>query len=975
MADPMTEARLNMILAAEDQAGPSISDLLDLIAKIGPAGTDAADALSEGFASVTEAIDAATATATELLGLMDDVAVRVGAAFSSTGTAIGEDVSQGAAVATEAVTATAARIGEAMDGAYAQMAEAMGSAVQESRAMLDGLGSMGRMTFDDMATSAAAAGASMADSMATATAQVRAELDATAATAEETAALTRTALGGATLGSSYVAPSTTGKPRAHGAGGLMGAVMTGWMAQMGIQMLAQSAMGPTDILATMRTMGGGTPGEAERLMGMLGVAGIQSSAVPGFLSGLSSKLQGMSTFIGAGGLPKEALLAMQNMGYTGSNPFMQIASLHSPGQQINALMSVYSKLNAQGMGSAGSAMLSQLGLGQLAPIAPQWQSLQKQFSGFNLGMTTKQLQQHATQGTSLQASLVQLGMTFSMLASALAPAAKAIVKAINDMAAAFAGGGGKGGKGGAPGGGIGQTLKAVAEGLAAIQAVKFGRAIFDTIATTISNASATIQGAASVFSSSMTADGEEMSGAETAAAASARTAGAAFAGGALAIAGVMAGSLIASGAHIHGAAAAFISVGVAAMTRLAAAFGPWGLVIEAVAILVILAIEHWGSIKHAAEAVGAAIVSAWRSVKKHLGDWVDGLGAAIAALLAALQHASARLVATLAQWAQKMKQAVEQLLAGIGEEADNIAAAIGQFVQTIRDAIIKGVPQLLSHAKDIVQNFIDDIGLAIDSMGADILSAAKNFVSTIWDGIKTAFGSIGGLLGDLTGGGKGSPLTGTAASAAAAGHPLGQSSIASILQYAEQKAGVASKWGSAGMQDLMWMVQRESGGVPTATNPTGVNYGGGYGVEHAQGLLQLMPTTFNSYGGAAYGGITDPVANAISAVNYIMSRYGSPQNIPGVGTGAYKGYATGGIIDEPIFGVGASGRHYRFGESGAEAVVPLGAGGGSGGGTRQLALTVTVNSNTPLGRQAAQEVAREIVNQLKLRGKFDMGPA
>ena len=61
-----------------------------------------------------------------------------------------------------------------------------------------------------------------------------------------------------------------------------------------------------------------------------------------------------------------------------------------------------------------------------------------------------------------------------------------------------------------------------------------------------------------------------------------------------------------------------------------------------------------------------------------------------------------------------------------------------------------------------------------------------------------------------------------------------------------------------------------------------------------------------------------------------------------VGGNNYRGgknkMATGGIINEPIFGVGQSGRTYSFGERGAEAVTPLGQGTGT-------TVNVTVNGS------------------------------
>ncbi len=968
MADAMTQARLNMILAAEDQgAAENVSTLLETVAKIGPAGTDAATALTEGMANATAAIDAATESAAKLLDTLNSVAARVGAVFGRAGAAIGEDVSQGASDAGAAIqrvssqaAATAEEISVRFGGAAVDISAFGADAQAAIRAAME-QGTAAVQTFTEAtATDGTEAATALSDafqsSIATITdniATLRADLDAVTATAEASAASISAALTATAEGSGAAAATTAvagegvaaggARGEAGGAmGGLLGGLMTGWMGMMGVQMLAQSAMGPTDILGTMRNMGGGTPGEAERLMGELGVAGIHGSAVPGFLQGLSSKWQGMSTFVGQGGLPKSALLAMQNMGYTGSNPFEKIAALHSPAQQINAIMGVYSQLSSKGMGTAGSAMLSQLGLSQLAPVAPQWQQLQKQFAGFNLGMNKQQLQQHATSGMTLQASLVKLQMTFTMLAAAIAPLASKLVAAVSQMVDAMTGAGGGGS-------GLGKALSAVAQGLIAIQAVRFGRAWYDAIVASITTARTTIAATSAAFSAGLTGDAAAIATAEETATATTTTASTGLVVSLMVGTAQIVGRLLGFAVGMGGALATFLADMAAGMAPLIIAFAPWALAIAAAAALVILAIQHWKQIKQAAAVVGAAIDAALQAARKDLRDFGSAFGAALAAAMAAVK-----------------------------DVMDRLAAAVTAIVAKVKGAITQGVPQLLASAKELVQNFIDGIGTAIGSLAADIMGAARNFVSTIWNDIKTSLGSVGGLLGSIFGGG--GSKTGTPA--AAANKPLQGSALQSVLQFAEQKAGVAGKWGAQGLQDLMSLVQQESGGNPSAVNPTGVNYGGGQGVEHAQGLMQLMPSTFAAYGGAAYGAITNPIANAMAGVQYIMSRYGSPQNIPGIGTSSYKGYASGGIISEPISGIGASGQRYMFGEAGAEAIVPLGAGagglgaaGGLGGGTHTIALTVTVDSKTPLGRQAAQQVAQEIVNQLKLRGKFDMGPA
>ena len=75
-------------------------------------------------------------------------------------------------------------------------------------------------------------------------------------------------------------------------------------------------------------------------------------------------------------------------------------------------------------------------------------------------------------------------------------------------------------------------------------------------------------------------------------------------------------------------------------------------------------------------------------------------------------------------------------------------------------------------------------------------------------------------------------------------------------------------------------MQHESGGNPTIVNPNG----------GATGLMQVKPGTFSANAAPGMGSITNPLDNAVAAINYIKSRYGSPQNIPGIYTSSYQGF-------------------------------------------------------------------------------------
>lgn len=123
-----------------------------------------------------------------------------------------------------------------------------------------------------------------------------------------------------------------------------------------------------------------------------------------------------------------------------------------------------------------------------------------------------------------------------------------------------------------------------------------------------------------------------------------------------------------------------------------------------------------------------------------------------------------------------------------------------------------------------------------------------------------------GLISGL--GGLGGMPSGLSGLPTASGGPMG---------WIEQALDLTNK--PMGWSDELYdLMMRESGGNPRAYNDTPVASG-----QHAQGLFQTIPSTFNSYNMDRLGGIYNPVANAVAAIRYIVSRYGSPMNLPSSG--------------------------------------------------------------------------------------------
>ena len=151
---------------------------------------------------------------------------------------------------------------------------------------------------------------------------------------------------------------------------------------------------------------------------------------------------------------------------------------------------------------------------------------------------------------------------------------------------------------------------------------------------------------------------------------------------------------------------------------------------------------------------------------------------------------------------------------------------------------------------------------------------------------------------------------------------------------------------------LLHRIDVESGGNPNAINNWDSNAKAGH---PSQGLMQTIPSTFNAYAGIFAGrGITDPLANIFAAIMYTRAQYHGDFARAWGGT---HGYAHGGLVALAGGGVVRRPTVALVGESGPEAVVPLGAGLG---GNRTYNINVTVQAGAP-----AAEVGRAVVENIR----------
>jgi Transglycosylase SLT domain len=90
--------------------------------------------------------------------------------------------------------------------------------------------------------------------------------------------------------------------------------------------------------------------------------------------------------------------------------------------------------------------------------------------------------------------------------------------------------------------------------------------------------------------------------------------------------------------------------------------------------------------------------------------------------------------------------------------------------------------------------------------------------------------------------------------------------------------------------DIMTIIMHESSGNPSAINNSDGNAAAG---TPSEGLMQVIGPTFDAYALPGYDNIWNPVHNIIAAVRYIIDKYGSTANVPGVISLKEGGYYVG----------------------------------------------------------------------------------
>ncbi|MEC1690369.1 phage tail tape measure protein [Bacillus mojavensis] len=256
--------------------------------------------------------------------------------------------------------------------------------------------------------------------------------------------------------------------------------------------------------------------------------------------------------------------------------------------------------------------------------------------------------------------------------------------------------------------------------------------------------------------------------------------------------------------------------------------------------------------------------------------------------------------------------------------------------------IAQGIPAFKkgTKKKNLFEKGIDAVSGAKDTVvnvAKGAVNKVKEFAFDVWDYVSDpkklvskVVGSLGLKLPEISG------VFGTMAKGAyekvkssmvgfvkkhiedfGGGFGSGEKATGNVKQWI-RKAMAITKVPSSWFGPLTTMAMKESGGRtgPSTINKWDSNWKRG---TPSMGLMQTIRTTFDSHKMKGMGDIMNPVHNAVAAIRYIISRYGTVFNTPGIKSmragGPYKGYKIGDIVTQKQLAWVA--------EEGPEAVIPL----------------------------------------------------
>ncbi|MCY7423543.1 phage tail tape measure protein [Bacillus amyloliquefaciens] len=280
----------------------------------------------------------------------------------------------------------------------------------------------------------------------------------------------------------------------------------------------------------------------------------------------------------------------------------------------------------------------------------------------------------------------------------------------------------------------------------------------------------------------------------------------------------------------------------------------------------------------------------------------------------------------------KKKNLFERGVDAVSGAKDTVVNVAKGAVNKVKDFAFD-VWDYVSDPKKLVSKVVNSLGLKLPEISGAFGSLAKGS----YEKIKSSMvGFVKKQIDDF-GGGFGS----------------GEKATGNVKQWI-RKAMAVTKVPSSWFNPLTTIAMKESGGRtgPSTINKWDSNWKRG---TPSMGLMQTIRPTFDAYKMKGMGDIMNPVHNAAAAIRYIISRYKTVFNVPGIKSmragGPYKGYKIGDIVTQKQLAWVA--------EEGPEAVIPL-------KNNRQRALQLYKETGKKLGVESGtdQTVVANLLERL-----------
>ncbi|MEY8001210.1 transglycosylase SLT domain-containing protein [Clostridium sp. Mt-5] len=237
---------------------------------------------------------------------------------------------------------------------------------------------------------------------------------------------------------------------------------------------------------------------------------------------------------------------------------------------------------------------------------------------------------------------------------------------------------------------------------------------------------------------------------------------------------------------------------------------------------------------------------------------------------------------------------------GISGNADTILSAVNNLTSKIGSTLKTFTESCVNYGTSIV----DELGSGIQASEDNLDSIVKDLTDKVVTQFKEGFGihspsrvmyAIGnylmqGLINGMSSQNVSDFITKWIGDITSSAGGAASGNVSNWLTAAMMITGTPMGY----LPFLENIAMNESTGNPLAINLWDSNAKAGH---PSKGLMQMIDSTFSAHALPGMDDIYNPIDNAVSAIRYMISQYGSIENVPGIRSqmngGGYVGYATG----------------------------------------------------------------------------------